>query len=786
MFPAWRALELTLRYRGWVIVCIMLLTVPAVIILTRAEISRSIIESFVDDPEDYLAAKQLESLFQGNPDALIWLATTEDDRLGSAKTLRAVRKASRAIKNLPAVRNVVSLPDIPRPITMDSGVLGTAGRVFLNSQLRAGKVPRSDVAAEPILPWDATHVDSDIREILRRLKDESSFGSQLISTDGRSQLMLLELESPGDLLPSEQIDLVQQIRSLIESHGLGANGVYCSGLIAVQAFAFEEIAFVIRTLLPVGGLLISIAVLIVFRRLEIILLTLFIASVAVVFGLAAGIVAFGKISVLMAAVPLMVLVISTADVIHLVSSYTAERSVGHSHRQALRRTIIEVGGACVLTSLTTFVGFASLIFVPSQTVRQFGIATAAGVASALLLSVIVVPIMLDWLADSDRPVLASARASRATQFLAQWCLRFGCSFPRLTVFAFLLMLTACVAIASRVVLDPDLSRRFAATHPMTLSADFFEEQYGGASSVELLLGGDPVRLFAPSTLARIQEFASTCQDRFACGRVDSIASLLGEFLRQLDYRNTTGEPESAEHALATLEYLRQAQPELVDRLVTQDRSQLRMLIRVPVTSYLELLAISDTLTKHAEATFDEPYLQITTKGSAPVVGRAIRDIIRGHLHGCLFCFSAIFVLIAIGLRSWRVAAVSALPNLTPLLLLGGLIGLISTKADSDLLGVATLGLGLAVDDTIHFLSRYRIERRAGHSTQRALALSMDHTGLAIIRTTLILSVGFLPFAFSSYLSVNMLGTYLIAVLLAAVLADLVLLPAILRITFDRG
>ncbi|MEM8732919.1 MAG: MMPL family transporter, partial [Planctomycetota bacterium] len=136
-----------------------------------------------------------------------------------------------------------------------------------------------------------------------------------------------------------------------------------------------------------------------------------------------------------------------------------------------------------------------------------------------------------------------------------------------------------------------------------------------------------------------------------------------------------------------------------------------------------------------------------------------------------------------GLRSFRLAWVSALPNLTPLMLLGGLVAYFHEVADSDLLAVGTLGLGLAVDDTIHFLSRFKIELRSGKSIAEALQGSMNHTGLAIIRTTLILSLGFFPFAFAEYWSINMLGTYLIAVLFAALLADLLLLPAIITLVY---
>jgi predicted RND superfamily exporter protein len=117
-------------------------------------------------------------------------------------------------------------------------------------------------------------------------------------------------------------------------------------------------------------------------------------------------------------------------------------------------------------------------------------------------------------------------------------------------------------------------------------------------------------------------------------------------------------------------------------------------------------------------------------------------------------------------------------------LLGGILALTSETIDTDILGVAIISFGLAVDDTIHFLHRYDIERRRSGTIRDALAQTFGYTGSAIIRTTVILGCGLVPFAFSSYLSIRFLGTYLVFVLVCAILADLLLLPALVLL-FDK-
>ncbi|MEM7473385.1 MAG: MMPL family transporter [Planctomycetota bacterium] len=750
--------------------------------LTKAEFSPSIVESFVDNPEDSVRAQAMEDLFPGNPDSLVWIATTEVE-LFNFETLFAIRKTAHEIQKLDSVRSVVALPNLSRPSSLSAGLSGTMAKAMLNAQLKKGKAPDTTPKSIPILPVRSKPSTEELRKLGESLLESKSQVSALLSKDLKSQIMLIELAKQV-MQPSDQVQLIEDLERIVQDNNLGQKGYYCSGLVPLQAYGFQEIYDVLWILLPLGILFISLAVFWVFRRIEVILITLLIAAISMAWGISLGILLFGKVSVLMAAVPLMVLVISTADVIHLISSYTAERNAGVEHQAAIAKTFFEVGGACVLTSITTFVGFISLMFVPANTIRQFGFSTAAGVASALLLSVVLVPIFLDLLYRLGRPVTAFASASRFTSNIAFACLRVGCARPKITLLIFIVGLGLCTYAAKDLHMDPDLTTRFRSNHPITKSTAFFHSHFGGINSAEILLRGEPEDLLTPETFAKLEEFKGWCEQKYGSENVASIDALVQLFLSQLDYKNPEGVPLSPEHAGATVQYLRNIAPDLVNSLVTPDGRNLRVLIRIEETSYLAMTEVSDAMVEKAESLFPKE-IEVIQKGSAPVVGRAVREIIRGHMQGFVFCFTTIFFLIAFGLRSLTMASISALPNLTPLLLIGGLITVFREVADSDLLAVATLGLGLAVDDTIHFLSRFNIEWKSGKSLEESLRLSMEHTGLAIIRTTLILSVGFVPLAFSTYLSINMLGTYLIVVLLAAVLADLVLLPAIIQMVFAK-
>lgn len=760
------------------------LTLPGILVLRSAQFSPSIVESFVDNRQMYLDAMELESLFPANPDALLWLASGEGDQLFTQEVLESIRQAATQLEAVPEVRRVVALPNLPRPASMQRGLRSTTQRILLNAKLKQGVVPNIAAEVPIVLPFGESISAEELSALREELVASEELAGRFLTSDARWQIILIELESPYSIDPARQVALIAEIERIAEANGLGRDGRHLSGLVALQAYAYEQIGIVLYSYLPLGGLFIAIAVLVIFRRIEVVFVTLGIAAIAICWGTALGLLLYGKFSVLMAAVPLMVLVISTADVIHLISSYTAELAQGASHEVAVERTYLEVGGACVLTSVTTFVGFASLMMVPSNTIRQFGFSAAAGVASALLLSVLLIPVFLDWLHRRENPIVSTASAAYLTRWFAQACLNMSVRWSWQVVVAFGLMFLVCGSLVGRLSLDPDLTRRFTPVHPISQATRFFEEQLGGINSVEILLQGEPDLLLAPSTLQQIIRFSESCKSTYGASGTYSIAELLKQALVQIDYRDPHGVPQSTQHAEATVEYLALTNQEAVRELLTPDHSSLRILVRIRETSYMDMLAVSSSIADEARATFDA-HIKVTEKGSAPLIGRAVGEIIRGHLQGFGVCFSAIFLLITFGLRSLKLGCLSVLPNLTPLLCLGGILGCGTTKVDSDILAVATLGLGLAVDDTIHFLSRFRLEIKASQSVLAALQSAMDHTGLAIIRTTVILSVGFLPFAFSGYWSINMLGTYLIMVLGAAVLADLLFLPAILWIAYNR-
>jgi predicted RND superfamily exporter protein len=174
-------------------------------------------------------------------------------------------------------------------------------------------------------------------------------------------------------------------------------------------------------------------------------------------------------------------------------------------------------------------------------------------------------------------------------------------------------------------------------------------------------------------------------------------------------------------------------------------------------------------------------VKVEVMGITSLLGEWIEGYIRGQKKGLIFAFMMIFFMMTIALRSFSGGTWSMLPNVIPLLILGGYVGWFWETADSDILMVGIIAIGIAVDNTIHFLFRFRHEIKQTENIEIALDKAFHFSGRAIFITTVILVAGFLPFALSGYSSAKIMGTLLPAILAATLFTDMLLIPALIKL-----
>ncbi|MCA9551791.1 MAG: MMPL family transporter, partial [Myxococcales bacterium] len=492
-----------------------------------------------------------------------------------------------------------------------------------------------------------------------------------------------------------------------------------------------------------------------------------------------------QINLLMAMVPGMITVIAFSDIIHLYSAFVREIEHGLPQREAVLKSGVEVGEACLYTSLTTFVGFASLVFIPTPLLRQLGVVLGAGVGIALLLALTLVPIILSVLPGVGPGWVGEGhRAARGVDRLLQACMNLSIRRPKAVVLAFVLVAVAAAVGLSRIEVEASFAKRLSPDNPVRRSQDFISARFSGANFLDVYVtapeGHD---LLEPEVFQGLARFH---QELAAQPGVDGVVSLAT--LMDLLHRQMSGLPAGPTLAVpSTRELLAQylllfevSGGEGLERVVDDERRVTRLSVRLSDDGLRGLARRGDAAVVMAGELMPAGTVTEST-GIAYLLGEWITFILEGQRRGLGFAILSTTLMMILCLRSFRVGLGSMIPNLLPLLVLGGYVGGVWDTVDSDVMLVATFAIGIAVDDTIHFLTRFRVESERTSDRQVALHRTFVFTGRAIVQTTVILCLGFLPFAWSDYFSTRIIGTLLPMTLVTALVADLLLVPALVNL-----
>jgi predicted RND superfamily exporter protein len=239
-------------------------------------------------------------------------------------------------------------------------------------------------------------------------------------------------------------------------------------------------------------------------------------------------------------------------------------------------------------------------------------------------------------------------------------------------------------------------------------------------------------------------------------------------------------PMTEEDISGYLFMIKSSQDETISSMIDADNRTLRLRLHLKEGGFFaSRRACQKTLKAGQAALGDMMHIEVT--GITALFGQWVENFIAGQKRGLIFAFLTILVMMMIALKSVRGGLWSMLPNMIPLLFLGGYVGWFWDFVDSDMIMVAIIAIGISVDDTIHFLFRYRFEREKTDDVDIALDKTFHFSGRALIITSVILVAGFMPFALSDYFFIRVMGTLLPATLAVALVTDMLFVPALIKL-----
>ena len=535
---------------------------------------------------------------------------------------------------------------------------------------------------------------------------------------------------------------------------------------------------------------------------------------------------------LIALTVMLIIAVGVADCVHVMSSYLFFRRDGKEHDEALSKAYGKTGVPILLTTITTMAGMSSLAVTGMPMFVQFGFSSAAGVFFAFLYTIYLLPVLLNYWHPMQIKKIEAISVSRKTgirsivSLLKSKMLSFLCFFVnpiaklskrmglnwllgaewlqpllnRIPAFVerfrysiaiiFVSVFVICLYGATQVKIDSNLVELYSDDVPIGQAYEIVDEHMMGTGNMEIVVDtAISDGIMDPDVLNAMNRLQNTIEENYSefIIRTNSLADLVIDTHAIMqdseDYRNI---PDS-QIAVSQLLYLfNSSNPEERRALVSDDYSKSHISVQLKnagSNEYKEFFKdIQRDINKEFNGLKDRyPNIKVQITGSFALMMRLADDISKNQFKSLAIAAVVISLLLMITLGSFQAGVMSIIPNLIPASLAFGLMGLLGVPLDTDTLMIAPLIIGIAVDDTIHFISHYRMSLAQNHNMKLALVETIKEVGQAVTFTTLILGCGFLMLTFSDYLGLAKIGTFGSLAIFVALLCDLLFFPALIMI-----
>jgi uncharacterized protein len=488
-----------------------------------------------------------------------------------------------------------------------------------------------------------------------------------------------------------------------------------------------------------------------------------------------------KLNAITASSPQLLLGITVAATMHLFASFIERRARGDSPPEAARHSLEHNLGPIILTTIPTALGFFSFMVGSIVPVSRLGFMAGCGSLIMMLLAITIVPALLSYC--PARPHRALPQRFQFARLFARLG-RLAIAHPKRTILAWLAVTALFAAFAPFLVVDSNPVRYFKSGHWFRDSIDFLEHQGSGASAYEIVVrGARPESIKTVEYMQDLDRFSQYLRHS-APGEfrnVYSLSSILRSMNRALhgddpDYYRLPDSDEAIAQYMLLYSLSVPVGMDINDRM-NVDNSATRITIVRPVVSTRTSRENIDLIVQWAEQNLKHVEVEFTGRDVLYTnMGNNVTDSL---IQSLTFDVLTIVPLLFLMFRSFYAGTISVFANVGPLIIIVGVMGAGGILLDVGTLMVASLGLGIAVDDTVHLLAQFYRHRRAGAGAADAITHTLAEVGTPATVTTLALMMSFLVFLMADFMPNFYFGILISLVVLLALLADLTLTPAML-------
>ncbi|MEA3238724.1 MAG: MMPL family transporter [Candidatus Bipolaricaulota bacterium] len=739
--------------RPWITLGVLLLVTGFFLAgIPRLQVDNSVGSMLPAEHPARLLYDEVDDTF-GGTDVMVVVVRSGD--VFSTTTLEQVIDLTEAFQGLPGVDEVISLSTAKR-------MQGEEGTLIVRDLM-------------PTVPVDAEGRD-DLRAYV--LSNEL-YINNVISSDGLYAGIVVEL------LPDTDDSVVYTSLRQIIGEQENTSDIYVAGGPAIKAEMSSSMKSDLMRLIPFVILVLAMVLYLSLRTVSGVLLPLAVVFLTVIWTV--GLMGWTGTAMAMISttMPIMLIAIGVADAIHILTEYYGSLRSGEKKEAAIRTVVRHIGIAIVLTSITTLVGFLSLGTSPVQQVMQFGLFVGFGVMAALVITMTLIPAALKLGRVPRTTTRTAASRKTVTTRGLTWLSRMVIKHRKAILIIGAVVFLFAVIGGTRLTVETNTLRFFRPDTPIRQATEVVDSSFGGSESLSVIANGD---IKSPDVLNAMLDFQEWAKELPEVGYTASIAdniAQINESLRDNDPAQHVIPQTRNAVAQEILLYEMSSDPSDFARVVNYNYEQARIVLRMESLSSAQLgqlvQQVDDEATRIAAGQFDA---EIT--GSSYLFKVLTDLLVHGQIISLLVSLFGVALVVGLIFRSVRFGLLSIIPLGFTIMLNFGIMGWLNIPLDTATTMLASIAIGIGVDYTVHFLAKYRRERRAKSLSNNAVSETIRTTGRAIVYNVVAVAAGFAVLLFSSFGPIATLGALVALSMGISGLAALTLLPAALLVTERKG
>ena len=579
-------------------------------------------------------------------------------------------------------------------------------------------------------------------------------------------------------------ELVSKVKEIVSSYNF--DNVRYAGRAIGQKYYIETMTSEMIFFIGLSVILIVLFLFIAFKSIWGVIIPQIVIILSLVWILGIMVLLNEPINILLTILPSIMFVVGMSDVIHLVSKYIELLRNGAEKLDAIKISFKEIGMATFLTSLTTSIGFFTLLLVNVKPIQKFGMAVGIGVLIAFLLTFTLLPVLFYF---SPKPkITKKLNAGKFWINNMRKAFLFSLRNKKSILVVSIIVIGAFSFGASLIVQNNFLMDDLKENAEIKKDFDHLDDEFGGVRPFELAINiKNPEKTVwdvdVLQNLEKIERYLTTTYGLKMKASVPFYISILNRSYHSGDtsYFEVPDKKSKIRKLKRPLKMA--AEGKLLKTVLDSTERNTRISGTIPDWGNVKVSAKNEAFETFIKKNIDTNQLDIKLTSTAHLLDKNMSYLSGSLIQGLALATLIVALIMGFLYKSFSIVILSIIPNLIPLIIIGGVMGFFGIHLKITTAIVFTIAFGIAVDDTIHFLSKFKLELNKGKSKLYALKSTFISTGRAIVLTSVILCSGFLMLIFSDFLGTFYMGLMISLTLIFAVVADLFLLPVLLLLFF---